>query len=140
MRVHRAVTTLLFLFLIPAGLSAAQIGPDGSLNHSIGIKLPPETMGLAPKLSLDYNSGAGNGMVGLGWVLNGLPCITRDPNYGISYNGTDTYMGSSGDLIKQSDSSYHYQYENYSRIQSFNTAGDGPQYWVETTADGTKYY
>jgi hypothetical protein len=98
-------------------------------------------MGLAPKLSLDYNSGAGNGMVGLGWALNGLPCITRDPTNGISYNGTDTYIGSNGDLIKQSDGTYHYQSENYSRIQpSSSTAGDGPQYWVETTVDGTQYY
>jgi hypothetical protein len=42
----------------------ANVGPDGSFNYSVDIKLPPGTRGMAPKLALTYNSNAGNGILG----------------------------------------------------------------------------
>jgi RHS repeat-associated protein len=137
--VLRMLISLPILFL-PLILNGAEVDLNGFLSHSVEIKLPPGTNGLAPNLSLDYNSGAGNGIVGHGWNLNGLPAITRDTTNGIRYDGTDSYVGSSGLLKVQSDGSYHYEYENYSKVQKSGTAGDGPAYWVETKADGTKYY
>ncbi|PKL18378.1 MAG: hypothetical protein CVV49_06185, partial [Spirochaetae bacterium HGW-Spirochaetae-5] len=141
MIINRLKTTIfLFIVIIPVYLTSAEVDLNGFLSHSVEIKLPPGTNGLAPKLSLDYNSGAGNGIVGQGWSLNGLPAITRDTTNGIRYDGKDSYIGSSGRLKVQSDGSYHYEYENYSKVQKSGTAGDGPAYWVETKPDGTKYY
>lgn len=90
-----------FLLIVPSIAIAAQAGPDGSFNHSVEIKLPPGTNGLAPHLSLDYNSNAGNGIAGLGWQLGGLPVITRDSSPGIYYGGLDTYCGRQGKLARQ---------------------------------------
>jgi hypothetical protein len=48
---------LSFLFLAAAA-GAAEISPDGSLNHSVVIRLPKGTAELNPQLSLSYNSNA----------------------------------------------------------------------------------
>jgi RHS repeat-associated protein len=48
----------------------------GSAIYSIPIQVSPGTAGLEPKLSLVYSSQAGNGIMGLGWSLNGLSIIS----------------------------------------------------------------
>jgi len=95
--ITRAVFSFGLIF-VPFMLNAAEVDMNGFLTHSVEIKLPPGTNGMAPRLSLDYNSGAGNGIVGQGWSLNGLPMITRDTTNGIRCDGTDSYTGSSGRL------------------------------------------
>jgi len=118
---------------------AADIDSNGFLTHTVEINLPPGTAGLAPSLSLSYNSGAGNGIVGKGWNLNGIPVIERDPSRWIKYDDNDTYRGYSGRLILQSGDSFHFEYENYSEIRRIGS-DDNPKYWIETRNDGTKYY
>ncbi len=139
MKKLRLLTAAAFLFVLSMNIFAAEVGPDGSFNHSIDITLPPGTAGLTPKLSLSYNSNSGNGIIGQGWSLEGLPFITRDPNRGINYTATDTYTGYNGTLISQGNGIYHFEYENFSKIEMHGSAAN-PDYWVETRADGTKYY
>ena len=130
----------IFLFLAANRLNAQSVGPDGSFNYQIPIKLPPGTKGMAPQLSLVYNSNSGNGMMGMGWSLDGLPAITRDTSYPINYDGNDTYIGPNGRLVKISENIYHSQYESFSKFEMVGSKGDGPAYWIETRPDGTKYY
>ena len=52
---------------------------DGAAAYSIPLWVPPGRAGLQPSLSLQYNSRSGNGIVGVGWSLSGLPRITRCP-------------------------------------------------------------
>jgi RHS repeat-associated protein len=52
----------------------------GSLN--VPIATSPGRSGFGPQLSLSYDSGAGNGPVGLGWNLS-LPAITRKTDKGL---------------------------------------------------------
>ena len=48
----------------------------GSASLSVPLPFPPGRGGLTPALGLSYDSGAGNGVFGLGWSLS-LPAIRR---------------------------------------------------------------
>lgn len=68
---------------------------DARMNYP--IELPPGRQGLAPQLSVNYNSGGGvggNGWLGLGWDLS-IPSISVDTRWGAArYDGnyeTETY-------------------------------------------------
>ncbi|MEO7098495.1 MAG: SpvB/TcaC N-terminal domain-containing protein, partial [Luteolibacter sp.] len=56
------------------------VGGDGSASYSVPIDIPKGTGGMEPKLSLNYSSSGGNGIMGLGWSLGGLQTITRGPS------------------------------------------------------------
>src|SRR5262245_51948011 len=58
----------------------------GTGSMSVPIVTSPGRSGFGPQLSLNYDSGAGNGPFGFGWSLS-LPCITRKTNKGLpQYN------------------------------------------------------
>ena len=63
------------------GATAGELGvsPSGSASYSIPIAVPPGTTGLQPKITLQYDSLAGNGPAGMGWSVGGLATITRCP-------------------------------------------------------------
>ena len=52
------------------------VAQDGTANYTIPIKVPPGRNGVSPKLSLEYSSGQGNGILGMGWGIAGLPSIS----------------------------------------------------------------
>jgi len=54
----------------------------GSGSMSIPIQIPAGRHGFQPQLSLNYDSGSGNGPFGLGWKLS-LPIITRKTDKGL---------------------------------------------------------
>ena len=54
----------------------------GTGSMSIPIATSPGRSGFGPKLSLSYDSGAGNGAFGFGWSLS-LPAITRKTDKGL---------------------------------------------------------
>src|SRR2546429_3034883 len=58
----------------------------GTGSMSVPIATSPGRSGFGPQLSLAYDSGAGNGPFGFGWLLS-LPQITRK---------TETYVQSAG--------------------------------------------
>lgn len=82
--------------------AANPVTGTGSL--SVPIFTTPGRSGFGPKLSLTYDSGAGNGPFGLGWNLS-LPAITRKtdkgvPKYDVSQD--DVYLLSGAeDLVPQ---------------------------------------
>ena len=58
-------------------------------SYTIPITLAAGTAGVAPQLSLVYNSQGGNGLVGKGWTLSGLGIINRQlTNPGSRWQGT----------------------------------------------------
>jgi hypothetical protein len=60
--------------------SANPVTGTGSL--SVALPLSPGRSGFGPKLSLNYDSGNGNGIFGMGWNLS-LPSITRRTDKGL---------------------------------------------------------
>src|ERR1700739_585280 len=55
------------------------VGATGAATYSVPIAVPPGSAGMAPSLSLNYSSQSGNGILGFGWSLGGLPAMTRCP-------------------------------------------------------------
>jgi RHS repeat-associated protein len=51
----------------------------GNANYSIPIVVPPARAGVEPQIALVYNSGNRNGLVGMGWAIEGLSAIARCP-------------------------------------------------------------
>jgi Salmonella virulence plasmid 65kDa B protein len=65
---------------------------SGTGNHSITLALSPGRNGFGPKLSLEYSSGNGNGIFGLGWQL-AIPRVTRKTEKGLPrYDDSDVFV------------------------------------------------
>ncbi|MHA3789599.1 RHS repeat-associated core domain-containing protein [Flavobacterium hauense] len=56
------------------------VSPSGAGLYNIPINVPPGIKGVAPQISLSYNSQSGMGIAGYGWNLGGLSAITRIPS------------------------------------------------------------
>jgi len=75
------------------------VNQSGAATYTVPIAAPPGTAGMEPALSLDYSSAAGDGVVGLGWTLSGLPSISRCPRTvaqdtihgNVNYNTNDKF-------------------------------------------------
>src|SRR5262249_26564011 len=100
------------------------------------------TRGMQPSLALVYSPSGGNGLLGVGWALSGIPAITR-VNYGngINFDTQDTYAHSEvGVLVRQSDGTFRSRKESLMRFQPSSTCGDGPCSWTVTDRSGTQYF
>ncbi len=133
------------------------VDPDGGASYSIPLKLPPGTAGMLPKLSLGYNSGAGNGLLGVGWALQGLSAITRSPQTpaqdngvrgAITYGNSDRYSLDGERLMvinsvdyNDSTAIYHTERESWQKVvpiySSDRPAGrNGPDGFLVYHKDG----
>ncbi|GEN77550.1 SpvB/TcaC N-terminal domain-containing protein [Chryseobacterium hagamense] len=55
---------------------------SGSASTSYPIEIPAGVQGMAPKISVAYNSASGNGWMGEGWNVSGVSEITLDTRWG----------------------------------------------------------
>ena len=134
------------------GATAAEFGvsSDGSAKYSIEIAVPPGTTGVQPKLSLNYDSQAGNGVLGMGFSLGGLSAISRCgktlPIDGaitaIDYSTNDRFCIDGQRLVPMTGNygaagtEYRTYYDEASKIVSYGTAGSGPQEFKMWTKAG----
>ncbi|MDP4272254.1 MAG: SpvB/TcaC N-terminal domain-containing protein, partial [Bacteroidota bacterium] len=67
---------------------------QGSANLSYNLEMPPTRNGMAPQLTIAYNSDGGSGWLGEGWDLN-IPSICVDTHWGVPkydrYTESETY-------------------------------------------------
>jgi RHS repeat-associated protein len=162
-----AATLALFLFALISVIAPAMAGDappamalpgqfgvsaTGAAGYTIPIAVPPGTAGMAPSLSLNYSSQNGDGIVGLGWALSGLPSIVRCPRTiaqdsgvhgGVNYDsdgGTGTndrfcldgqrLIMTIGTHYGADGTEYRTEIESFSRIIAHGSAGHGPA-WFE---------
>ncbi|WP_181872024.1 SpvB/TcaC N-terminal domain-containing protein [Marinilabilia salmonicolor] len=126
------------------------VTPSGAANYQIPIQCPPGINGMEPSLSLAYNSQSGVGLGSLNFTLSGISCIERvahsyayDGNsHPVSFDEEDRFslngrrlMGIDG-KYGADKSTYGFEIEDYSRITSKGTNGDGPDYFILKTKDG----
>src|SRR4051812_3363160 len=50
----------------------SMVDPDGDLTVRVPIDVPPGPRGTQPRLALRYSSSASDGLLGVGWQLEGL--------------------------------------------------------------------
>jgi len=155
--VFRCVTVMLGLGIAAASASAQmaipgkfEVTPIGAASYTIPIQVPPGVAGMEPQLALNYNSRGGNGLMGIGWTLSGLPSITRCPRTtpqdgvkgAVAYDANDRFCLDGKRLMVVSGaygapgSSYRTEIDSFSNVTAFGSAGSGPQYFVVKTKDG----
>jgi RHS repeat-associated protein len=130
--------------------ATSDVTPNGAASYDIPIQLPKGTAGLTPSLSLRYNSGSGNGLVGVGWNLTGLGIIARCPKTlaqdgvvrDVELLSTDQYCLNGNRLILvsgnqgASGSVYRTELETFARITANGSGTQGPLWFQVETKEG----
>ena len=123
-------------------LGNMEVSEAGSANYTIPIQVPPGRSGMEPKLSLVYSSNGGNGIVGMGWSLQGVPSIHRCGRtpvqdggvpQAVKYNETDRLcyggarlVGVSGTYGTDVEAHYRTERESFTNVASFGNVEGGP--------------
>lgn len=131
------------------------VDSNGGTVYSIPLQLPPGTAGMMPTLSIVYSSG-GNGILGMGWSLQGLSSITRvgatvaqDGFFGaVTYGSDDRFsldeqrlVPISGSAYQDPSTIYHTEIESWQKVvpvyNTPSTSGrNGPDTFLIYTKDG----
>jgi len=126
----------------------------GGATYSVSIEAPKGLPGIQPQVSINYNSQAGNGLVGFGCNLSGFSVITRGPRSiwydnmasGTTYESDDAFFLDGQRLIEQEnitgcDSAvYCLETSPYTCIvlHGRNASSQESMWFEMTTPDGTK--
>ena len=122
----------------------------GTASLSIPIPTSP-CRGVEPQLSVDYSSGSGNGVFGLGWSLS-VPNIARKTSKGIPrYDGSDIFLLSNAenlvpveggrrvvaiDAVEYAVSTYRPRIEGlFAKIERWVVKGSGDSFWRVISKD-----
>jgi hypothetical protein len=136
---------------VVAGSHGVNLG--GNATYTIPIHIPMGINGMQPSVSINYNSGAGNGLLGYGWALSATSSITYDrknlyhdgvlePAY---INAGSPFVLDGQRLIPISGSNgangteYRTEQESFSRIKSYGSSGGCstcPNYFIVEQKDG----
>jgi len=91
----------------------------GMATDSLPIIVPPGRHGVEPHLMLSYSSGAGNGVMGMGWdlnigyveqdVRNGLPAAVQTDTYNFSIGGLGGELYNTGSGVYRSHTELLYR-------------------------------
>ncbi|HST64337.1 MAG TPA: SpvB/TcaC N-terminal domain-containing protein [Mycobacteriales bacterium] len=123
--------------------AANPVTGTGSL--SVPVATSPGRAGSGPELTLDYDSGGGNGPYGLGWRLS-YPSITRRTDKGLPRYGPDTdvfVLAGAEDLVptgtaeRRTEDGTAFSVErfrprverSFARVERWTEAGTGDAHW-----------
>ena len=131
---------------------------NGEAVYSMSLTVPPGTAEMKPSLSLVYNSGGSNGMLGMGWSLQGLSSITRTPATiaqdgfigAVNYDSNDRFSLDGQRLVPVSAASYqdpnaiyHTEIESWKKVvpvynQQRPQSRSGPDSFIVYTKNGRR--
>lgn len=127
----------------------------GGAIYNIPIELPEGLGGMKPQLGIYYHSQGKNGLLGWGWDLNGISCITRtgstlyhDGNSSAINYYQDRFcldgkrlMMVGGSNYGGNGTAYRTEQDQLSQIISYQESGtNGPSYFKVFSSDGTIMY
>jgi RHS repeat-associated protein len=131
------------------------VGNNGGAGYSIPITVSPGTAGMQPKLSFEYSSRGGNGVMGMGWSIAGVSAIARVPPtraqdnmiHGVNFSGTDRFAMDGQRLIAikggadgGENTEYRTEIESFTRVVSLGVSGNGPRSFKAETKSGLTYF
>ena len=139
---------------LPVGAipGSADVTAMGAATYNIPIEVVPGTQGVQPNLSVVYNSMAGIGILGSQWDLGGLSAITRvGQNKFLDSHSSSVMLDNSdrfaldGNRLVCNDPTlyglngtlYRPEFEDFSKIYSYGTIGNGPEYFLVYRDDGS---
>jgi RHS repeat-associated protein len=106
----------------------------GSATYEIDLDLPAGTAGFAPSLALRYDSGQGDGTVGIGWSFD-VGSVQRQTAYGVPrYDDTDRFVWEGQELVPVGGDVYRLKIEG-----AFLRFRRSPDHWEADARDGTTY-
>ena len=122
----------------------------GAANYSIPITGTPGTGGVSPRIALTYNNQGGNGLLGLGWSIDGLSTISRGGKSiaqdslvkDVQLNNEDTYNLDGERLISINgvyggeETEYRTEQNAMIRLKSFGSVNGSPEKWIAYTKSG----
>ena len=136
------------------------VTPTGAATYSVPVIVSPGTAGMNPRLSLTYNSSRGNGLLGLGWMIQGMSQVHRcaatkakdDFVEAVEFDANDRFcldgqpliaVDSNGDALANQDpdyganlTEYRTEINQFSKIISYGQTGNGPAYFKVWTKAG----
>jgi RHS repeat-associated protein len=114
----------------------------GSGTYAIPIKVPPGRANFTPQLCLNYNTGNGNGLPGMGWTFT-LMAVKRQTDKGLpKYSDQDTFITESGEeLINIQSSNNHmlFRLKNESHFIQYQYYPE-QNIWICTDPSGTQFF
>lgn len=131
-------TALITFAALGATAAHAQVNPDGSFVYEIKIDTATTSGGVEPHIALQYSSLAGDGPLGVGWRLGGLPAIVRiNAGDGVNYDAADSFAAPGGKLISVGTNIFHSEHEDWVRYEQSGACGAGPCTWYGFNPDGS---
>lgn len=137
---------------LEVGTTAGQftVSPSGSATYSVPVTVPPGIAGMQPSIAINYDSNAGNGVLGVGASLSGFSQITRCPVAlepdgfvaPIKFDATDRFCLDGQRLVLYSGTygaagaEYRTEIEGFSKIVSYGGVTGDPGYFKVWTKDG----
>ncbi len=127
-----------------------EVNRVGAATYAMPIAVPPGTAGVAPALTLNYNSHRRDGMLGMGWSLGGLAQVSRcsktiaqdGARGGVNYDTNDRFCLDGQRLVAISGgygadgTEYRSEIDSFARVISRGTAGIGPAWFEVHTKSG----
>lgn len=129
---------------------AFSVAPNGAATYHFPVAVPPGIAGIAPKLSLNYNSQGGNGLLGLGWSLGGFSSIHRCPatiaqdgfSDGVDFDSNDRFCLDEQRLVLAAGtyganlSEYRTEIDSFQKIMAYGDPLNGTGYFKVWTPTG----
>ena len=126
------------------------VGKSGDAAYQVPLDVAPGSGGLKPRLSIDYNSGGGNGILGVGFSLRGLSAVRRgaavhsidgfvDP---VDFDDNDQFIIDGQRLInvagahQQGGAEYRTRQDSFTRVRYY-VDDAGRDYFIAESKDGS---